>query len=89
MNRIVNGTFQMIAVGLFALTGVAAVSPMTKFVDCSDEFWRVVCEVTFEPTDEADFMPGDEPDVFVGEPIRIDSDPVCAELDGGYIVCHT
>ena len=105
------------AVGLFAVAALAAASPtaaassMTDFVDCSDDFWRVVCQADVGPADEPDVIvgeaniepanepdvvvgeanvePANEPDVVVGELIRIDNDPVCTEIDNGYIICHT
>ena len=69
---------------------------MAGFIDCSDSFWQVACLNDFEPADEpgvvvneANAEPADEPDVVVGELIRIDNDPVCTELDTGYIICHS
>ena len=69
---------------------------MAGFIDCSDSFWQVACHNDFEPADEpgvvvneANAEPADEPDVVVGELIRIDNDPVCTELDSGYIICHS
>ena len=60
------------------------------FVDCTDSFWEVAC--TTETDADTDINTKDtktDTDIILGELIAIDDDPVCAEIDGGFIVCHT
>jgi hypothetical protein len=83
MTRFTKLPTQALAIGLFAITGLAAASPMAGFVDCSDSFWRVACSV------DADGDDTDTTDIIVGEPVTIDSDAICAEVEGGFIICRT
>jgi len=57
----------------------AAASPIDDLVDCSDAFWIIACTGDSEPGSA----------VIVGELVTIDSDPVCVEIDGGFIICHS
>ena len=79
MTRIGRLPTQALAIGLFAITGLAAANPMAEFIDCTDSFWAVACA----PEGEA------EPVVIPGELVRIDNDPVCMAIEGGLTVCHT
>jgi len=95
MSRFLQAPSQLVAVGLFAFTGLAAANPMASFVDCNDSFWAVACgnEVPAHPVD----LPADAPtigsaDLVPEEPqtMIIDNDPTCTEIDGGaFIYCHT
>ena len=79
MTRFTKLPSQALAIGLFAVTGLAAAGPMADFVDCSDSFWAVACSANLEA----------EPAIVPGEPIQIDNDPICMPTDDGYIICHT
>ena len=68
---------QALAIGLFAITGFAAASPMAHFVDCTDSFWEVAC--TTETDADTDINTKDtktDTDIILGELIAIDDDPV-------------
>lgn len=76
---------QTLAIALFALTGLAA-NPIADLVDCTDSFWIVACS----EDDDGVLRPTNDPDIVIGEPVTIDNDPTCVEIDGGeFIVCHT
>ena len=91
---------QALAIGLFAFVGMTAANPIAHLVDCSDSFWAIACADGGQG-DNGDEGAGDggnsdssdsgeqEPEIILGEPVAIDSDPVCAEIEGGFIVCHT
>ena len=79
MTRFTKLPTQALAVSLFAITGLAAASPMADFVDCSDSFWVVACTADAEPA----------PAILPGELIAIDGDTVCVNTDDGFIICHT
>jgi hypothetical protein len=99
MTRFTTLPTQALAVGLFAITGFAAASPMAHFVDCSDSFWQVACSTETDLEIDIDGAGDSESDTegettgttdpVLGELVAIDNDPVCAEIDGGFIVCHT
>lgn len=103
MTRFTKLPTQALAIGLFAITGLAAANPaaanpMADFVDCTDSFWAVACSANAEPA-TPDATPADVPvpvpapavDVIVGEFVTIDSagDPVCTETEDGFIICHS
>ncbi len=79
MTRFTTLPTQALAIGLFAITGLAAASPMANFVDCSDSFWVVACTSDDEPE------PADVPDGLVA----IDGDTVCTNTADGFIICHS
>ena len=76
---------QALAIGLFAITGFAAASPMAHFVDCTDSFWEVACttETDADTDTQGDIQSGTDgsdtktdTDIILGELIAIDDDPV-------------
>ncbi len=79
----------MLAVAIFALTGLAAANPVADLVDCSDSFWIIACTTDGDPEAQTPAAQTPETDIVVGDPVQIDNDPICITIDGGFIVCHT
>lgn len=71
-------TVAITAAAALAPASPADASPIDDLVDCSDSFWIIAC-TDGEP----------EPAVVLGELVAIDSDPVCAEVEDGFIICHS
>ena len=98
MTQNTTSPFGLLAIALFAVTGLFGAGPVASFVDCNDSFWAVACgndEVPAQPATSsptngtADATPS-EVEVPEGEEIRrIDDDPVCTALDSGDFHCHT
>ncbi len=86
---------QALAIWLFVFVGMTAANPIAHLVDCSDSFWAIACAAEIEDVGEDEGDSGDlggaeaQSDIVLGEPVRIDNDHVCAEIEGGFIVCHT
>ena len=86
----------LVAAALFAIGGLAGANPMLRFVDCTDSFWAIACDMEYEAPDspsgrepEATEPTGGIDSLISDDWVVIDSDPTCADLPDGRIICHT